>query len=153
MAFTAKQKSMFARDLNRGIALSLGTFEEALMTKMAEMGTSATAALHIFQAMALTAYNRMRDRTPVKTGFALAGWRIKSERWTKNHIVIDIWNEVNYIIFLEYGWSKKNPLGMMRITLEEMSHRISTGRALTKGRARRRSSMKTLKVNQGGWKS
>ena len=150
---TARERSAFSRDLNRGIALSLGTFEEDLFAKFARIETSATQALVIFQALALEAFNRMRARTPVDTGFAKAGWRILSEKWTKDWIVVDIWNEVNYIIFLEFGWSKKAPLGMMRVTLEQMAHRIRTGKGLSKKALRDRTSMETLKVNRGGWKT
>jgi len=153
MPATLSQKTAFARDLNRGIALSLGNFEESLMRKMAEMGESVERAMLLFKAFGLEAFNRMKARTPVDTGFARSGWRITSVNWSKDLVVIDIWNEVSYIIFLEYGWSKKAPLGMMRITLEDMGHRISTGRGLSKKAALNRTSLSQLKTNQGGWKT
>ena len=153
MAYTARQINAFNKDLNRGIALSLGTFEESLLAKFAEMASDANEMIMVFQAMGLEAFNRMKARTPVDTGFALSGWRIRSQRWSKDHVVIDIWNEVSYIVFLEYGWAKRAPLGMMRITLEEMGHRLRTGRGMARKTAQAREALQTLKANQGGWKS
>ncbi|RLC65537.1 MAG: hypothetical protein DRI01_00560 [Chloroflexi bacterium] len=33
--------------------------------------------------------------------------------------VIEITNSVRYVIYLEYGWSKKSPRGMVRVTISE----------------------------------
>lgn len=143
---TLKEKAAFARDMNQGIALSLGTFTETLIDKFEKMATQADEALRIFKAMALEAFVRIKNRTPVDVGFARAGWRIKVEKWTKDWIVVDMWNEVHYIIFLEYGWSKQAPMGMMRVTLEEMAHRIRRGRKLTTKDLKERTSMKPLKA-------
>jgi len=57
-------------------------------------------------------------RTPVDTGLAQSSWQISFEReGTKFKCAIT--NPVHYVIFLEYGWSKQAPYGMVRITLQE----------------------------------
>lgn len=59
-------------------------------------------------------------KTPVDTGRARAGWRYEdlSEYQKK------IYNQVEYIVFLEYGHSRQAPLGMVRLTIEDALRKI-----------------------------
>lgn len=59
-------------------------------------------------------YDNIRDRTPRDTGRAQAGWMI-----TEGAMMTRIFNNVEYIVPLEYGHSKQSPAGMVRITLKE----------------------------------
>ena len=59
-------------------------------------------------------YENIKDRTPVDTGRARGGWNI-----TEYVSMTRIFNNVEYIVVLEYGHSKQAPHGMVRITLRE----------------------------------
>lgn len=54
---------------------------------------------------------RIQARTPVDTGNARDGWNIDG---------LNIINMVPYIVYLENGWSKQAPAGMIRVSLEEV---------------------------------
>lgn len=54
---------------------------------------------------------RIKDRTPVRTGRAQTGWESTPGR---------VWNDVPYIGYLEEGTSKMSPFHMVRTTLEEL---------------------------------
>lgn len=62
--------------------------------------------------------------TPVKTGRAKGGWNPASKDCsqattdTKAMYEIRTENRVHYVVFLEYGKSRKAPNGMVRVTLE-----------------------------------
>lgn len=60
-------------------------------------------------------YENVKVRTPVDTGRARAGWMLDSGK-----TITRIYNNVEYIVPLEYGHSKKQaPAGMVRITLRQ----------------------------------
>lgn len=53
---------------------------------------------------------KIKDRTPVDTGKAQAGWKLDDNV---------IYNDVEYIEYLENGTPKMAPVGMVRLALEE----------------------------------
>lgn len=59
--------------------------------------------------------SRVRDRTPVRTGYARSRWQteVRDDGF-------DIGNDAEYISFLELGSSQQAPLGMLGITMEEV---------------------------------
>lgn len=86
---------------------------------------------------------RIIVRTPVDTGRARYGWTAAAqalgarvprpsnraialdpgeyeENMTGERLFIRIANNVPYVIYLEYGWSKQAPLGMVRVTMAEL---------------------------------
>lgn len=78
------------------------------------------------------AFEKIKARTPVRTGHARSGWQIRSTT-VRGVRVTTIWNTVNYIVYLEYGWSQQAPSGMVRVTLDEMAGqlRVATARVLS----------------------
>lgn len=79
-------------------------------------------------ASAMEAYSRVKERTPVDTGFAQASWWMSlGETGSPGQVVyaaslgdvIRVANSARYIVPLEYGHSKKRPEGMVRVTLAE----------------------------------
>lgn len=71
------------------------------------------------------AYNEVRDKTPVRTGFA-------RDSWTKDegNRVIEIRNTADYITYLEYGSATVDSHGMVSTTmpaLEDEANRIIEG--------------------------
>lgn len=56
-------------------------------------------------------FTRIVRRTPVDTGKAADGWQIDGTSIT---------NDVEYIQYLENGHSDQAPIGMIRISLEEV---------------------------------
>lgn len=73
--------------------------------------------------VAQTAFERIVERTPVDTGLAKASWVLDMD--TSDGIVdVEIYNDVPYIIFLEYGSSDQAPHGMVEITLQEIADEV-----------------------------
>lgn len=85
--------------------------------------------------------SRVVERTPVNTHRAVAGWSAAGraldvsvpsssksqagdssyrERLTGKNPRVEFNNNVPYVIYLEYGWSKQAPLGMVRISVAEV---------------------------------
>ena len=68
-------------------------------------------------------FEQVQRRTPVDTGNARSGWTI--ERLEGNgETVWRIANSVGYAVYLEYGWSKQAPAGMLRVSLLELEQRL-----------------------------
>lgn len=61
-------------------------------------------------------FDRIVDRTPVDTGACQAAWEIYFE--DENTCIIS--NDIDYVSYLEDGWSKQAPNGMIQITLDEI---------------------------------
>lgn len=59
--------------------------------------------------------SRVKDRTPVDTGYAKSRWTIDT-----TDSGFDINNDADYISYLELGHSQQAPAGMLGITMEEV---------------------------------
>lgn len=77
---------------------------------------------------ATEAYSRVKQRTPIDTGFARSSWWMSlQDKGTPGQVVtecrlgdvIRVGNGVEYIVALEYGHSLQAPQGMVRVTLAE----------------------------------
>ena len=76
-----------------------------------------------FTALVGETFEQIQRRTPVDTGNARSGWTI--ERLEGNgETVWKITNSVGYAVYLEYGWSKQAPAGMLRVSLLELEQRL-----------------------------
>ena len=64
---------------------------------------------------------RIIARTPVDTGFAKRSWTITEREDGDGSFDLVIENGAHYIVYLEYGWSRQAPQGMIRVTLIEMA--------------------------------
>ncbi len=60
-------------------------------------------------------HGRIVERTPVDTGRAKAGWALD----VRPEMTI-IYNNVEYIVPLEYGHSKQAPQGMVRVSIADI---------------------------------
>jgi len=69
-------------------------------------------------------FEKIVRRTPVDTGRARAGWKPPEERREGKRRTWVIENDVEYVIYLEYGWSRQAPLGMVRISMAEMAAKV-----------------------------
>jgi len=61
-------------------------------------------------------FDRIVERTPVDTGACQAAWEIYFP--DAEECIID--NPIPYVSFLEDGWSKQAPRGMVQITLDQI---------------------------------
>ena len=111
----------FLRDMNK-FFIAIGDLTE-------------TNAWIKFQAIVLRTFNKIKNRTPVDTGFAKSSWRVEINHDTPGLFQAKIYNGAWYIALLEYGHSKQAPQGMVRITLIEQSITI---RRILKGLSRGR---------------
>lgn len=71
--------------------------------------------VEVFEATVLEVFDLIVSATPVDTGFAISQWFIAI---TKN--ICNIWNEAEYISFLEDGWSDQAPDGMVGPALDQL---------------------------------
>lgn len=69
-------------------------------------------------------HNEVVTRTPVDTGRARASWDYS---FTTSNGVVEghINNYVEYIVYLEHGWSDQAPAGMVAISLTNAAERLS----------------------------
>lgn len=61
------------------------------------------------------ALNRVKDRTPVRTGYARSRWELTTQ---EDGFTLE--NDATYISFLELGSSDQAPNGMLGITMMEV---------------------------------
>lgn len=66
----------------------------------------------------------VRSRTPILTGTARAGWQRFPEGPSEPGTTQWIFNDVPYILKLEFGSSRQAPEGMARITAAESQGRL-----------------------------
>ena len=81
-------------------------------------------AVDVFKLKAAEVFARIKNRTPVDTGRARAGWQMSAPVETPTFTEITISNQVNYVVWLEVGSSRQAPQGMLRVTLNEMSYEM-----------------------------
>ena len=68
-------------------------------------------------------------------GTAKRGWHISDEKYIGDHPYAVISNAVFYIVFLEFGWSRQAPEGMLRISMRELRNEMRAKlRAIAKQR-------------------
>ena len=77
----------------------------------------------LFDTLADEVFRNIVNRTPVLTGFAKASWHFEKEGRGKYRI----WNTAHYIVYLEFGYSRKAPQGMVRISLLEFDENLKKG--------------------------
>lgn len=70
-----------------------------------------------FDALCNEIFDLIVSRTPVDTGNCQAAWQI----YFSDENTCEISNSVDYVSYLEDGWSKQAPNGMVQITLDEIS--------------------------------
>lgn len=68
-------------------------------------------------------FEQVQRRTPVDTGNARSGWTIERIEGV-GETVWRIANSVGYAVYLEFGWSKQAPAGMLRVSLLELEQRL-----------------------------
>jgi len=64
-------------------------------------------------------FDLVKDKTPVKSGRAKRGWRLKKQR----QFAYEVRNQVPYISRLDEGYSKQAPRGMTRPAAREVLNR------------------------------
>ena len=104
------------------VAIAMGRFQRTMTQFFIQIaGLTKDNAWRKFQAIVLTSFNKIKNRTPVDTGLAKSSWRVEIDQPEEGYFTAEIWNGVVYIVRLEYGWSKQAPAGMVRITLLKQS--------------------------------
>lgn len=102
-------------DVGARLKTEMGAFFAALATTPADIES-------VFRKEVGKTYTAVVNRTPVDTGMARSGWRL--EIVSEDPLVMRIVNAVPHTIYLEYGWSKQAPAGMLRVSLLELGDRL-----------------------------
>lgn len=102
-------------DVGGKLKREMGAFFAALASTPADVHT-------LFRAEAGKLYTAVVNRTPVDTGHARSGWAF--EVVSEEPLHLRIVNRVPYIVYLEYGWSKQAPAGMLRVGMLEFGDRL-----------------------------
>ena len=136
------RKDQFARSNRKTLALAVGQFKRAPVTVSEDVSNVAGqlqaqmsgffAALketpetigQMFLEAVGGAFGAIQDRTPVDAGNARSGWQLVTVVDSVREKHLRIINIVPYVAYLEYGWSKQAPAGMVRITLLELERRM-----------------------------
>lgn len=69
----------------------------------------------VIQEVGKEALKRVKERTPVDTGYAQSRWELSVD---DNGFTLE--NDADYISYLEAGWSNQAPAGMLGITMVEI---------------------------------
>ncbi len=104
----------------------IGAFMQATGKFFDALDTTRQGALFVFRQLARSAFSRIVARTPVDTGLAKHGWVLDDLIDNESQTRLRITNTVFYVIYLEYGWSKQAPMGMVRITLMELAEEVNS---------------------------
>ncbi len=107
----------------------IGSFMRSTDKIFQQLEGTRKAKVKQFKQICFDALRRIQDRTPVDTGNAKAGWRLTFTVDTDTQVKASITNGVTYVIYLEYGWSKQAPRGMVRITMMGIAAEIREGKA------------------------
>jgi len=115
------------KDRVRGLPKELDFFGERFMDAFHEIANSLGAieeqAVPLFIATVNATREAIHDDTPKKTGHAQSGWIF--ERKDENGVIsFWYWNGVEYIVYLEFGWSQQRPEGFVRINLDRMASKM-----------------------------
>jgi len=104
--------------LNRRTTPGAKKFASTMEALFAEMEAAKEQVFELFVFFTEDVFAGMVARTPVKTGKLKKGWVI-STRKTEKSINVVIGNSVFYLKFIEFGFSKKAPKGIVRLTFNE----------------------------------
>ena len=74
-----------------------------------------------FEAVIIDFFNDVVESTPVRTGHAQDGWDYTFEDIDNARV----WNDVEYISYLEDGWSSQAPNGMVGPALDRLRAKVS----------------------------
>lgn len=74
-----------------------------------------------FEAVIIDFFNDVVSHTPVRTGHAQDGWDYTFEDIDNARV----WNDVEYISYLEDGWSSQAPNGMVGPALDRLRAKVS----------------------------
>lgn len=74
----------------------------------------------VVQEVSRQVFDKVKERTPVNTGYAKSRWTITEEN---NRSIIN--NDAPYIGVLEDGSSQQAPVGMVGVTLDEVPQMIA----------------------------
>jgi len=107
--------------LNQEIGFRFGTLQKQLNAVYGRLINRAVNFQSIFEKDMLDLFVNIKNATPVDTGRAKSGWRIATVKNEKFLVQYRITNNVEYIVFLEFGHSKQAPKGMVRINLDKFS--------------------------------
>jgi len=118
-------------------------FETTRFVKAAEsfinkLNLAGERVVRAWKGLVVETANEIQVRTPVDTGTARAAWRLNGSdpsgptpepSGSGDELRYRISNSVKYIIYLEYGWSKQAPTGMVRVTLRGFARRLRASAA------------------------
>ncbi len=130
--YKAKKGTLNARveTLGGEIGFRFDKWQIELDKLFTALGNDPVEFLEVFEDIVTKLFTAIKDATPIKTGQAIASWRINKVTDTDSEIAWRIVNGVPYIVFLELGSSKKAASGMVRINLDKF---IRDTRTLIKG--------------------
>ena len=104
--------------LNRRVTPGAKKFTSSMEALFAEMEVAKEQVFELFAYFTEDVFAGMVARTPVKSGDLKRGWMISTQE-TEESIKVLIKNSVFYLKFIEFGFSKKAPKGIVRLTFNE----------------------------------
>ena len=111
--------------LNRRTTPGAKKFATTMEALFAEMEVAKEQVFELFAFFTEDVFAGMVARTPVRTGKLKKGWVISTKK-TEGSINVVIGNGVFYLKFIEFGFSKKAPKGIIRLTFNEKRKELET---------------------------
>lgn len=106
-------------------AFLMGQFNESLGKLLDAVGASEDQARDAFGSQVVELFGAIVEMTPVDTGRARQGWRGPAFKHDLQGVTATITNTVHYIRWLEYGWSRQAPRGMVRVNIARFSAQLN----------------------------
>lgn len=119
--------------LNRRTTPAAKKLAASFEATFAEMEATKDQVKELFVVFTEDVFVNLIARTPVKTGKLKAGWEISREK-KENSVKVRISNGVFYLKFIEFGFSKKAPKGIVRLTFNEKRKELETALKETIGK-------------------
>jgi hypothetical protein len=98
-------------------------FEKEAIAVLQRMAVNGEDVINGWEELVIRLFNSIKELTPVKTGTARAGWQLVISN-RAGIIFAQIFNNVLYILFLEFGSSRQAPKGMVRISLDRFTREL-----------------------------
>lgn len=143
----ALERDEFAKQKAASLSLRLGQFKTApdrisgdvsnVAGQLAKQFDAFFAAMKsapedvvgIFDNAVGETFGMVQLRTPVDTGEARSSWVLQNLSPAQNDRQFRIGNSALHAQYLEYGWSRQAPAGMLRVSLLELEQRLARAMA------------------------
>ncbi len=109
-----------SRGLKQEVTINTDKMGKALSKLLGRFEMSFTRMVSFWKASGLTVSKAIIKKTPKESGDAKKSWKTPTTKESTDRFEVHIASSgVDYIVYLEFGSSKKAPKGMVRVSMAE----------------------------------